>query len=181
MEFRKQTDDFPFSIYAYIEISQGSNVKYEFDEDLQEIVVDRVLSTSMVYPANYGFIPLTRGEDGDPLDILVFTMTPILPNKVIRAKAIGIAEMEDEEGIDNKILAVPTGRSDPAYSSLEGMNDLPSHIKDTVRHFFEHYKENEEGKFMKFKGYKDKDEAIEIIKEAAKRYIREDLGFRNII
>jgi len=181
MEFKRQTEDFPSSIYAYIEISQGSNVKYEYDEELQEIIVDRILSTSMVYPANYGFIPLTRGEDGDPLDVLVFSMTPIAPNKVIRVKPIGMAEMEDEEGIDNKIISVPYGKSDPAYSHLEDLDDIPTHIKDTVRHFFEHYKETEEGKFMKFLGYKNKNEALNIIRGAARKYIAEDLGFKNIL
>ncbi len=181
MEFKRQTEDFPYSFYAYIEISQGSNVKYEYDEELQEIVVDRILSTSMVYPANYGFIPFTRGEDGDPLDVLVFSMTPIAPNKVIRVKPIALAEMEDEEGTDNKIISVPYGKSDPAYSYLENLNDIPPHIKDTVRHFFEHYKETEEGKFMKFLGYKDRDDALKIIISAARKYIAEDLGFRNIL
>lgn len=166
MEFKKQTSDFPETFYAFIEIPQGSNAKYEYKEDLDAIVLDRVLFTSMVYPTNYGFIPLTKGGDGDPLDVLVMSSIPINPGMMIKCRAVGIAEMDDEEGPDNKIIAVPVEKVDPSFSSIKDTSDIPQYLKDKIKHFFEHYKELEKGKFMKFKNFASKEEAIKQIKEA---------------
>ena len=115
----KQTDDFPETFYAMVEIPMGSNCKYEYKEDLETIVLDRVLFTSMVYPANYGFILQTEGKDGDPLDVLVFSSVPINPGIVVKCRAIGIAEMSDDEGEDNKVIAVPIDKVDPASSMIK--------------------------------------------------------------
>ncbi len=166
MEFKKQTDDFPNTFYAFIEIPQGSNAKYEYKEDMEAIVLDRVLFTSMVYPTNYGFIPLTQGKDGDPLDVLVISSVPINPGMLIKCRAVGVAEMEDEEGPDNKILAVPIEKVDPAFSTVKNIDSVPQYLKDKIKHFFEHYKELEKGKFMKFKDFADLASALDQIKEA---------------
>ena len=128
----KQTDDFPETFYAMVEIPMGSNCKYEYKEDLETIVLDRVLFTSMVYPANYGFILQTEGKDGDPLDVLVFSSVPINPGIVVKCRAIGIAEMSDEEGEDNKVIAVPVDKVDPASSMIKTEADLPEYQKNKL-------------------------------------------------
>ncbi len=158
----KQTDDFPDTFYAYIEIPSGSNIKYEYKEGVG-LVTDRFLYTSMTYPANYGFIPNTKGEDGDPLDVLVLSSLPVTPGTFIKCKAIGLGVMEDEEGIDNKVIAVPVEKVDPfiKYKSIE---EVPDILKDRIKHFFEHYKELEKGKWVKFQGFKGVEEAKNNIK-----------------
>lgn len=167
MNLKEQTGDFPATFFAYIEISQGNNMKYEYKEELAGLVLDRILSTSMIYPANYGFIPLTKGNDGDPLDVLVISSFPIDHGIIVRSRAIGVAEMEDEEGIDDKIIAVPIEKIDPNSKGLYDVRDIPEHYKESIRHFFEHYKELESGKFMKFKGFASKENALGIIKKAS--------------
>lgn len=169
MEFKRQTNDFPDTFYAFIEIPQGSNAKYEYKEDLEAVVLDRVLFTSMVYPTNYGFIPMTRGKDGDPLDVMVISSIPISSGMLIKCRAVGVAEMEDEEGPDNKILAVPVEKVDPAFSNVKDVGDVPSYLKDKIKHFFEHYKELEKGKFMKFKDFVGKEEALSQIRESVEK------------
>lgn len=157
----EQPKEFPENFYAYIEIPMGSNIKYEFKEDVG-LVADRFLYTSMVYPFNYGFIPGTKGEDGDPLDVLVISSLPVMPGVYIKCKPIGIGMMEDEEGVDYKIIATPVEKVDPfiGYNKIE---DLPQILKDKIKHFFEHYKELEKGKWVKFTGFEGKEKAIEII------------------
>ena len=123
-------------------------------------------SLSSFVPANYGFILQTEGKDGDPLDVLVFSSVPINPGIVVKCRAIGIAEMSDEEGEDNKVIAVPVDKVDPASSMIKTEADLPEYQKNKLKHFFEHYKELEKGKFMKFHGFKGKEEALKQIKEA---------------
>jgi len=164
MNLKSQAEKFPEEFYAYIEISQGDNMKYEYKEELPWLVLDRILSTSMIYPTNYGFIPLTRAADGDPLDTLVISSFPIAHGVIVKCKPIGLAEMQDEEGIDDKIISVPTEKIDPLSRDINEIDDIPNHTKENIRHFFEHYKELEEGKFMKFKGFKSKEEAISVIK-----------------
>ena len=166
MDFSKQTDDFPDTFYAFIEIPSGSNCKYEYDEQLDGVKLDRVLFTSMVYPTNYGFVLNTEGKDGDPLDVLVVSSVPISPGIAVKCRAIGIAEMNDEEGEDNKVIAVPVDKVDPASSTIKSSEDIPLYLKEKIKHFFEHYKELEKGKFMKFNGFKGKEEALKQIKEA---------------
>ncbi|BFI73072.1 inorganic pyrophosphatase [Nanoarchaeota archaeon] len=160
----------PEDINVFIEIPKGSNIKYEFDEEEGVIKVDRILYTAMFYPFNYGFIPETLEEDGDPLDCLVITYETFVPGVVIRAKPIGVLITEDEEGVDRKIIAVPHEKIDPRFSNIKDIKDLPEAILNQIKHFYEHYKELEPGKFVKVKEFKGKEEALSIIKEAAERY-----------
>ncbi|MCW1292110.1 MAG: inorganic diphosphatase [Candidatus Rehaiarchaeum fermentans] len=157
-----QTDDFPETFYSIIEIPMGSSIKYEYKEGIG-MVADRFLYTSMVYPFNYGFIPGTKGEDGDPLDVLVISSLPVNTGVAIKCKAIGLGLMEDEEGVDYKIIAVPVEKVDP-YIQYKEIQDVPQLIKDKIKHFFEHYKELEKGKWVKFTGFDSKAKALEIIK-----------------
>jgi len=160
----------PEDIYAVIEIPRGSNIKYEFDEEIGKIVVDRVLYTAMFYPFNYGFIPSTLEEDGDPLDVLIISYETFLPGVLIRIKPIGVLITEDEEGIDRKIVAVPNEKIDPRFSNIKDIEDLPQAILDQIKHFFEHYKELEPGKWVKVKEWKGVKDAKNIIKEAIERH-----------
>ncbi|MCW1293822.1 MAG: inorganic diphosphatase [Candidatus Parvarchaeota archaeon] len=167
MEFNKQTDDFPETFYTFIEIPAGSNMKYEYDEELENIKLDRILFTSMVYPTNYGFALNTKSKDGDPLDVLVISSASISSNTIVKCRAIGLLLMEDEAGTDNKIIAVPVDKVDPASSMIKTMDDIPQYLKDKIKHFFEHMKELEKGKFVRFKGFSNKDGAIKELKEAS--------------
>ncbi len=166
MNLSQQTKDFPETFYAFVEIPAGSNCKYEFKEDLEAVALDRILYTSMVYPTNYGFILDTEGKDGDPMDVLVMSSVSIASGIIVKCRAVGVAEMNDEEGSDNKILAVPVDKVDPSMSNIKEASDIPEYMKDKLKHFFEHYKELEKGKFMKFLGVKGREEALKQIKEA---------------
>jgi len=166
MKFEVQTEDFPESFYAFIEIPQGSNCKYEYHFDVDNVVLDRILFTSMVYPTNYGFILNTKAKDGDPLDVLVYSSVPINSGMVVKCKPIGIAEMNDEEGSDNKVIAVPVDKVDPQSENFHDINDVPEYLKNKIKHFFEHYKELEKGKFMHFTDFKNSEEAKKQIKES---------------
>lgn len=121
-----------------IEISQGSQDKYEYDEKLDVIKLDRVLFSAQRYPANYGLIPETRADDGDHTDVLLFSTNPVFPGAVVQARAIGIMNMNDGGEIDNKILAVPT--EDPRYKHVQSLADLPEHSPKEIKNFFETYK-----------------------------------------
>ena len=160
----------PEDINVLIEIPKGSNVKYEIDEETGFVVVDRVLYTAMFYPFNYGIVPKTLMPDGDPADVLLISEEPLMPGTVIRARPIGVLEMEDEEGIDHKIIAVPVDKVDPRYSSVKDIGDLPKAILDRIRHFFEHYKELEPGKWTKVKAFHNAREAKRMLREAIDSY-----------
>ncbi|MEM0135633.1 MAG: inorganic diphosphatase [Thermoplasmatales archaeon] len=158
-----QTDDFPNTFYVLVEISMGSNCKYEYNEEIESIILDRVLFTPMKYPANYGMIFKTEGKDGDPLDVLLISSSAIQPGILVKCRAVGLAEMRDEEGIDDKVIAVPVNEVDPNSESIRDIEDVPQYQKNIFKHFFEHYKELEKGKFMKFLGFKDKKVAVDLI------------------
>jgi len=160
----------PEIVNVFIEIPMGSNVKYEYDEKADVVRVDRFLYTAMVYPFNYGFIPGTLEEDGDPVDVLVITAQPALPGTVIEARPIGVLVMEDEEGPDSKIVAVPRDKLDPSFKNIKSVDDLPEIIKERIKHFFEHYKELEPGKWVKVREWLGPEEAKRRIKEAIERY-----------
>ena len=162
-------DKAPDLVNAFIEIPKGSNIKYEFDEENEAIKVDRVLYTSMSYPYNYGFIPGTLSEDGDPLDVLIISDSSFLPNTYIEVKPIGVLLMEDEEGTDYKIVAVPKAKIEQTYGNINDVNELPQFVKDKIKHFFEHYKELEPGKWVKLSGWASADEAKKKIQEAVNR------------
>jgi inorganic pyrophosphatase len=159
----------PDEVNVVIEIPMGSNIKYEYDEEEDVVKVDRVLYTSMMYPFNYGFVPGTLEEDGDPIDVLVITSYPIMPGTVIEARPVGILYMRDEEGEDAKIIAVPKDKIDPSYSNIRDIIDLPEAVKNKIVHFFEHYKELEPGKWVKVSGWGSTNEAKARINAAIKR------------
>jgi len=155
-------------INVLIEIPKDSNIKYEIDKDSEIIFVDRFLHTAMSYPFNYGFIPGTIAEDGDPVDVLVMSEHAVMPGVVIPSVVIGVLEMEDEEGIDAKLLAVPTKKIDPFFGSFTDIADVPEAIKNKVKHFFENYKTLEPNKWVKVKDWHGKDKALEAIKNGIK-------------
>jgi len=155
----------PEEVNVLVEIPQGSAIKYEVDKESGYVMVDRFAFTTMVYPFNYGFIPGTHAEDGDPVDVLVISTYPVHPGTVIPVRPIGMLEMEDEEGIDTKILAVPTKKVDPFYSDIEDIDDLNETVKQKVQHFFNHYKELEKGKWVKTRNFLPKKDALEAIKK----------------
>ena len=143
-------DNPPHEINVIIEIPQGGvPVKYEVDKKSGAMFVDRFLHTAMFYPANYGFIPHTLSEDGDPVDCLVVAPTPVAPGVVIRARPIGALLMEDEKGTDEKIIAVPVDKLHPFYKRVGSYRDLPEIVIEQIAHFFEHYKDLEKGKWAK--------------------------------
>ncbi len=155
-------------INVLIEIPKDSNIKYEIDKDSEIIFVDRFLHTAMSYPFNYGFIPGTIAEDGDAVDVLVMSEHAVMPGVVIPSVVIGVLEMEDEEGIDAKLLAVPTKKIDPFFGSFTDITDVPEAIKNKVKHFFENYKTLEPNKWVKVKDWHGKDKALEAIKNGIK-------------
>ncbi len=156
----------PDDIFVVIEIpAQYSPIKYEVDKDADALVVDRFLGTAMFYPANYGYIPQTLSEDGDPLDVLVVTPHPVVPGSVIRARPVGKLVMEDESGIDAKLIAVPHDKLTPLYRHIQEVQDLPDLLLAQIKHFFEHYKDLEPGKWVKVTGWEGRDSArAEIVK-----------------
>lgn len=150
----------------FIEIPEGSDVKYEVDEETGMIMADRFLYTSMGYPANYGYIMGTKGKDGDPVDVLVLSSKRVVPGVGIKGHAIGVLEMEDEEGIDWKILAVPDKKVDPIFGVYEDIKDVPEPMLAKIKHFFETYKQLEPGKWVKIKDFKDRKVAEKEISES---------------
>jgi inorganic pyrophosphatase len=148
-------DDVPNQVNVVIEIPRGSDVKYEIDEKTGFVFVDRFLYTSTHYPFNYGFIPQTKGEDGDPLDALVITEEPVFPMSVIRSRPIGVLLMQDEKGHDAKLVAVPTRHIDPIYSDVDTIMQIPEFTRKQIEHFFSHYKESEPDKFVKIGKWED--------------------------
>ena len=160
----------PDEINVVIEIPKGSSIKYEVDDATGALFVDRKLFTSMVYPCNYGFIPQTREKDGDPVDVLVLGEDPVVPSAVIRSVPVGVLLTADEEGEDAKVVAVPVAKIDPAFSNVRELANVPQHIQDKIKHFFEHYKELEKGKFVKVTGWGDSSTAKKKIADAVERY-----------
>jgi len=148
--------DAPRDINVVIEIPAGSGVKYEIDKDSGALVVDRVVFTPMTYPAAYGFIPGTLADDGDPADALVLLPTAVVPGAVVRARPIGVLLMEDESGMDEKIICVPHDKVHPQYTGINELSQLPAITLDVIKHFFEHYKDLEKGKWVKVTGYADR-------------------------
>ena len=141
----------PHEVNVIIEVPIGGEpIKYELDKDAGTLVVDRILYTSMRYPGNYGFIPNTLSEDGDPCDVVVVNRRPIFPGAVLRARPIGVLLIQDEAGPDEKIIAVPGSRLTRRYDDVKDVADLPE--QGAIQHFFEHYKDLEPGKWVKILG-----------------------------
>ena len=160
----------PDKLNAVIEIPYGSNIKYEIDKDSGAVVVDRVLYSAMFYPANYGFIPSTLADDGDPADVLVLNESPLQAGSVIPCRLIGVLVMEDESGMDEKLLAVPVTKIDPRYDGIKSIDDLPKATLDKIKNFFETYKMLEPNKWVKVKGFEDAKKAQDILDKAIKAY-----------
>lgn len=156
----------PDEINVIIEIPANSDpVKYEVDKDTGALMVDRFMATAMFYPCNYGYIPNTLSEDGDPLDVLVPTPYPLINGAVIKCRPVGVLKMEDESGIDAKLIAVPVDKLSVIYRNIKEATDLPELLLNQIEHFFEHYKDLEKGKWVKVQGWADAAEAkAEIIK-----------------
>ncbi|HEV7353436.1 MAG TPA: inorganic diphosphatase [Brevundimonas sp.] len=154
----------PWDLNVVIEIPQGGlPVKYEMDKDSGALFVDRFLHTAMYYPGNYGFVPHTLADDGDPCDVVVINPTPVVPGCVIRARPIGALLMEDEAGRDEKILAVPVDKLNPFYSDIASYRQLPPILIEQIEHFFSRYKDLEKGKMSKVTRWADAGEAAELI------------------
>jgi len=144
-------------------------IKYEVDKETGALFVDRFVSTSMHYPCNYGYVPHTLAEDGDPVDVLVITPFALMPGVVVRCRPIGILNMEDESGHDTKLLAVPIDKLTPLYRHVETARDLPELVIAQITHFFQHYKDLEPGKWVKVEGWGGPEEARRAILEGVKR------------
>ncbi len=148
--------DVPNEINVVIEIPKDADpVKYEVDKATGAIFVDRVLSTPMRYPCNYGYVPHTLCGDGDPVDVLVLMPLPLIPGAVIRCRPVGMLAMTDEAGADTKIIAAPAAKIFSHYDSIRDVGDVAQHWKDRIGHFFEHYKDLEKGKWVKLDGWLD--------------------------
>lgn len=160
----------PDAINVVIEIPYGSNIKYEVDKESGAVVVDRVMYGAMFYPANYGFVPNTLSDDGDPADVLVLNEYPLQAGIVIKARLIGVLIMEDESGVDEKLISVPVSKIDPRYEKIQGLQDLPQITLDRIKNFFETYKTLEPNKWVKVKDFKDKQEAQRILQASIDNY-----------
>ena len=147
----------------------GPPVKYELDKESGAVFVDRFLHTPMFYPGNYGFIPHTLSEDGDPVDCLVIGNTPVMPGAVIAVKPIGVLMMEDDGGMDEKIIARPTDKLFPYHNNVDNYTDLRPILREQIEHFFTHYKDLEKGKWVKIGRWGDVNEAVRLINEGIKR------------
>lgn len=166
--------DLPNDINVVIEISSHSEpIKYEVDKKTGMLMVDRFVSTSMHYPCDYGFIPHTLSEDGDPVDVLVIAPFSLQPGVVIRCRPVGMLRMTDESGVDTKILAVPVDKLTPRYQHIKKPEDLGSELLASIEHFFQHYKDLEKGKWVKTNGWDNIDAAKAEILASAERYKQE--------
>lgn len=170
MDLNKLTYGGKDFVNAVIEIPYGSSVKYEVDKDTGTIVVDRVMYSAVYYPANYGFIPQTLADDGDPMDILVLNQYPLQAGSVIKCRLIGVLIMEDESGMDEKLLALPLDKIDPSYSNIKDYSDLSELTLSRIKNFFETYKMLEPKKWVKLKNFEGREKANEILEKSIKNY-----------
>ena len=160
----------PDDVNVLIEVAIGGEpIKYEMDKEAGTLVVDRFLHTPMRYPGNYGFVPHTLSEDGDPIDVLIANTRPIVPGAVINVRPIGVLKMRDDAGGDEKVLAVPVPKLTKRYAHVHNYTDLPRITLEQVQHFFEHYKDLESSKWVKVTGWGDAAEARSYIQNAIER------------
>ncbi|MDQ2701691.1 MAG: inorganic diphosphatase [Pseudomonadota bacterium] len=165
----------PEEINVVIEIPKDAEpVKYEVDKASGAIFVDRILSTPMRYPCNYGYVPYTVCGDGDPADVLVILPLPLIPGSVIRCRPVGVLKMSDEAGSDEKILAVPIDKVFNGYTHIDDIGKVSPHWLERIGHFFEHYKDLEKGKWVKLDGWGGAAEARQILVDAMERYKASD-------
>lgn len=159
----------PWDVNVIIEVPAGTEpVKYELDKESGALYVDRIMHTSMRYPCNYGFIPHTLADDGDPVDVLIANRTPIMPGAVVRCRPLGVLIMEDEAGMDEKLLMVPVDKLHPFYKGVKSYDELPKIFLDQIAHFFQHYKDLESGKWVKIMGWEGPEKAAELIESGIK-------------
>jgi inorganic pyrophosphatase len=160
----------PHDINVVVEIPVGGlPVKYEVEKSSGALFVDRFLHTAMFYPGNYGFIPHTLSDDGDPCDVIIPNNIPVVPGCVVRCRPIGVLLMEDENGQDEKIIALPIDKLNPFYTGIKSYKDMPQALMDQIAHFFQHYKDLEKGKWVKIVRWADADEACKMIMQALER------------
>jgi inorganic pyrophosphatase len=160
----------PEDVNVIIEVPIGGEpIKYEMDKEAGTLIVDRFLYTPMRYPGNYGFVPHTLSEDGDPIDVLVANTRPIVPGAVINVRPIGVLRMQDDAGGDEKIIAVPVPKLTQRYAHVRNFDQLPGITIEQIQHFFEHYKDLEPGKWVKTLGWGNADEAKTFIRDAIAR------------
>jgi inorganic pyrophosphatase len=163
--------DVPSSFNVIIEIPSHSDpIKYEVDKETGAMFVDRFMGTAMHYPCNYGYIPQTLSEDGDPVDVLVVTPIPVISGAVISARPLGMLKMTDEAGKDSKILAVPVDKLSSMYTDVRNVHDLPKSLLDSIAHFFDHYKDLEAGKWVEIDGWVDIEEAKREVISSIERF-----------
>ena len=163
--------DVPNDVNVIIEIPKDAEpVKYEVDKATGAIFVDRILSTPMRYPCNYGYIPHTLCGDGDPADVLVILPLPLVPGSVIRCRPVGVMMMQDEAGSDEKLLAVPVDKVFNGYSHVQDIGQVSKHWLERIGHFFQHYKDLEPGKWVKLSGWGNAAQARRIVEEAVSRF-----------
>lgn len=163
--------DVPNEVNVVIEVPQhGDPIKYELDKASGAVVVDRFMHTSMHYPCNYGFIPNTLSDDGDPVDVLVVSSFSLMPGCVIPCRPVGVLQMEDEAGMDAKVVAVPAPKLKPIYNHVQEVTDLPEFLLNQIKHFFEHYKDLEPNKWVKVSGWGDKTAAQQEILDSVARF-----------
>ncbi|MCC0022501.1 MAG: inorganic diphosphatase [Nitratireductor sp.] len=160
----------PKDINVIVEVPVGGHpIKYELDKEAGTLVVDRFLYTPMTYPGNYGFVPHTLSEDGDPIDVLICNSRPLVPGCVINCRPIGVLVMEDNAGQDEKIIAVPSPHVSRRFDSVKNYTDLPEITQQQIQHFFEHYKDLEPGKWVKIEDWMGTKTAEKLIMEAIER------------
>jgi inorganic pyrophosphatase len=163
--------DIPNDLNVIIEIPAAADpVKYEVDKETGALFVDRIMNVAMHYPANYGYIPDTLCEDGDPLDVMVITPFPLVPGCVVRCRPLGLLNMSDEKGGDAKLIAVPVKKMCAMYDGVENTDDLPPMLLRQIAHFFEHYKDLDSGKWVKLGGWGGYDDAVTEINTSVERY-----------
>ena len=164
-------DQLPHAFNVIIEIPMNADpVKYEVDKETGAIFVDRFMSTAMHYPTNYGYVPQTISGDGDPVDVLVITPYALHPGVVVPCRALGILMMEDEAGVDGKVVAVPTSKILPMYDHWQDISDVNAMRRNAIAHFFEHYKDLEKGKWVKVKGWEGIESAHKEILDGMANY-----------
>lgn len=161
----------PWEVNVIVEIPLGSDpVKYEVDKASGALFVDRFLHTAMFYPCNYGFVPNTLADDGDPVDVLVVAPVPVISGAIVRSRPIGVLVMEDEAGADEKIIAVPADELHPYHREVSSYRQLPKILIDQIAHFFRHYKDLEQGKWVEIKHWGEAEEAFGLITRAIEAY-----------
>ncbi len=171
----KAGKNLPEEINVIIEIPSHSDpVKYEIDKDTGALFVDRFMNTAMYYPCNYGYVPHTLADDGDPVDVLVLTQYALISGSVIACRPVGMLRMTDEKGADSKVLAVPNDKLSSYYRNVKSPDDVPTSLLNTIEHFFRHYKDLEDGKWVKVEGWEDADAAYQEISASLERQIAKE-------